>query len=82
MRDYPWSKDYITAVCETDDTLLQNKIEDLIGSLTERFASLAQQVDTEERDAVATAIASLLVLKSERLHLGRILRPSQSAELN
>ena len=82
MRDYAWSKDYIAVVCETDDKVLINKVEDLIGGLTERFASLAQQVDTEERARVANAIAALLVLKSERFYPGKISRPSQSAELN
>lgn len=65
--DYVWKESYKTAVLETDDTKLTNRIQAAKGAIDERLQEMQMDhVGTpEERQVITDALAGLNVLRRE-----------------
>jgi hypothetical protein len=65
--DYVWEESYKTAILETDDAKLTNRIRAAKGAIDERLQEM--QMDhggtPEERQAIIDALAGLKVLRRE-----------------
>jgi hypothetical protein len=61
---YCWQAAYLTAVCETDDSLMDGRILEARSALEQRLLS---PIEGEEFRAVENAKKALEVLRSERI---------------
>jgi hypothetical protein len=65
---YSWQAAYLTAVCETDDSLMDGRILEAQSALEQRLLS---PIEGEEFRAVENAKKALEVLRSERIRKSR-----------
>ena len=69
LLEYPWEKDYIAAILETDDGKLANLIATARSTILNRVYELniTRAGTIEERVALASALRGLQKMKIERL---------------
>jgi hypothetical protein len=65
---YPWQHDYQAALLELDPEKLPQRVEAAETAIFKRLQTISQGSDTRaERQAIEDALASLRVLKQEKL---------------
>jgi hypothetical protein len=65
---YPWQHDYQAALLELDSEKLPQRVEAAETAIFKRLQSISQSSDSKaERQAIEDALASLRVLKQEKL---------------
>ncbi|HEX4920283.1 MAG TPA: hypothetical protein VFV92_06035 [Candidatus Bathyarchaeia archaeon] len=65
-----WGELYRAAILESDESMLQQRIKDAWGAISDRSASLAKRTDShgKEQDDIARALHMLSLLQRQPRH--------------
>jgi hypothetical protein len=66
MQNYSWYAPYYEAICETDDSLMPDRILEALSAIEERLLSPIE-LESEELRAIENAQTGLERLKDERV---------------
>jgi hypothetical protein len=65
LETYLWHPAYVSAILETDDALMPNRIYEALAAIEQRFLTPIEAGDVEQKE-IEHAQTGLLTLKAER----------------